>query len=304
MEKISYRALGSICLLWLLVGVPNPPAQASQIETLGTKKMRVAVRTIGHRFLNLIGDSKSRVLPVSQESNTYRLGFAEAITFDPDDLICVTEEVFDEAGWKLEYLVEVVQHSNGAVAHSFASGEVADFVFLPCQGRDLPADQYEFVFHFYNLPAHQQAVSGGTGTSSPRSNLLRGFFLLAVLGGIFWISRKRAKSEQPAPVKPGIRLGTSHFDPGKMLLQIAGKEVELSPTESQLLSVLHQSRNQTLKRGDILHQVWGDEGDYVGRTLDVFISKLRKKLEPDPGLKIINVRGVGYRLVTQQANEL
>jgi DNA-binding response OmpR family regulator len=46
-----------------------------------------------------------------------------------------------------------------------------------------------------------------------------------------------------------------------------------------------------------LNKVWGDEGDYIGRTLDVFISKLRKKLEADSSIKIVNIRGVGYKLV-------
>ena len=52
-----------------------------------------------------------------------------------------------------------------------------------------------------------------------------------------------------------------------------------------------------MERDVILNMVWGDEGDYIGRTVDVFISKLRKKLEFDSKVKIVNVRGVGYKLV-------
>jgi DNA-binding response OmpR family regulator len=52
-----------------------------------------------------------------------------------------------------------------------------------------------------------------------------------------------------------------------------------------------------VERDEILNKVWGDDGDYVGRTLDVFISKLRKKLEADACVKIVNIRGVGYKLV-------
>jgi DNA-binding response OmpR family regulator len=64
--------------------------------------------------------------------------------------------------------------------------------------------------------------------------------------------------------------------------------------------LLHSSANSTLERECILRAVWGDEGDYVGRTLDVFISKLRKKLDADSSLKIVNVRGVGYKLILNQ----
>ena len=61
--------------------------------------------------------------------------------------------------------------------------------------------------------------------------------------------------------------------------------------------LLYQKANTTVERDIILNKVWGDEGDYVGRTLDVFISKLRKKLETDSTIKIVNIRGVGYKLV-------
>jgi DNA-binding response OmpR family regulator len=61
--------------------------------------------------------------------------------------------------------------------------------------------------------------------------------------------------------------------------------------------LLHASVNITVERDVLLKNVWGDEGAYVGRTLDVFISKLRKKLEADPSIRIVNVRGIGYKLI-------
>lgn len=66
-----------------------------------------------------------------------------------------------------------------------------------------------------------------------------------------------------------------------------------------MLDLLYTNINQNVTREDILQIVWGDEGDYLGRTLDVFISKLRKKLETDPNIKIVNIRGVGYRMVLE-----
>ncbi|MBL6447968.1 winged helix-turn-helix transcriptional regulator [Fulvivirga sp. 29W222] len=82
-----------------------------------------------------------------------------------------------------------------------------------------------------------------------------------------------------------------------MTLSHKYKTTELSGKEADLLYLLYSSENQTLKREYILKVVWGDEGDYVGRTLDVFISKLRKKLVADTSLKIINIRGIGYKFV-------
>ncbi len=82
-----------------------------------------------------------------------------------------------------------------------------------------------------------------------------------------------------------------------MVLTTREHSTQLSGKEADLLFLLLSNENKTLEREHILEVVWGDQGDYVGRTLDVFISKLRKKLQADPSLKIINIRGVGYRFV-------
>jgi len=90
-------------------------------------------------------------------------------------------------------------------------------------------------------------------------------------------------------------------DSNGLKLTINDQTIELTSKESTLLALLHQNKNETVKREDLLSHVWGDEGDYVGRTLDVFVSKLRKKIALDPSLKIVNTRGVGYRLTESHA---
>ena len=86
-----------------------------------------------------------------------------------------------------------------------------------------------------------------------------------------------------------------------MILHSKSESTELSGKETELLLLLFNNENKTLEREFILNQVWQDTGEYVGRTLDVFISKLRKKLEADPSLKIINIRGVGYKFVMSES---
>jgi len=61
--------------------------------------------------------------------------------------------------------------------------------------------------------------------------------------------------------------------------------------------LLHASANSITERDVILNAVWGEDGDYAGGTLDVFILKLRKKLETDESLTIVNIRGVRYKLI-------
>ena len=94
-----------------------------------------------------------------------------------------------------------------------------------------------------------------------------------------------------------IALGDYQFDKRNTELRIEDQKIELTGKEAELLILLYDSANTTVERDVILNMVWGDQGDYVGRTLDVFISKLRKKLEQDSKVKIVNIRGVGYKLV-------
>lgn len=72
--------------------------------------------------------------------------------------------------------------------------------------------------------------------------------------------------------------------------------IELTATESRILLIFALSPNKTIERSRLQKEIWEDEGIIVGRSLDMFISKLRKKLEFDPNIKIIVIRGKGYKL--------
>ena len=89
----------------------------------------------------------------------------------------------------------------------------------------------------------------------------------------------------------------SWFHPSNQLLRINDQPLELTFRESKLLNYFYTHQNQVLERERILEAVWEDEGVIVGRSLDVFVSRLRKKIKADPGLQIVNVHGVGYKLV-------
>lgn len=71
--------------------------------------------------------------------------------------------------------------------------------------------------------------------------------------------------------------------------------------EAGLLQYLHQHLNQTLKRDDILMKIWGDDDYFVGRSMDVFITKLRKYLKDDPRIEIVNIHGVGFKLLIKES---
>jgi DNA-binding response OmpR family regulator len=71
----------------------------------------------------------------------------------------------------------------------------------------------------------------------------------------------------------------------------------LSNREAELLRHLCEQRNQVLERNAVLLALWGDDSFFNGRSLDVFITKLRRHLRKDPNVQIVNVRGIGYKLI-------
>ncbi|WP_078830594.1 response regulator transcription factor [Sediminibacterium ginsengisoli] len=80
-------------------------------------------------------------------------------------------------------------------------------------------------------------------------------------------------------------------------LQSGNEKLLLTSREADLLQLLLLHRNQQVSRNDILNRLWDNTDYFSGRSLDVFISKLRRYLEKDSSVKIINIRGVGYKLV-------
>jgi DNA-binding response OmpR family regulator len=76
-----------------------------------------------------------------------------------------------------------------------------------------------------------------------------------------------------------------------------GLSCKLSHRENELLSLLVQNKNQVLDRKAVLLKLWGDDNFFNTRTMDVFITKLRKHLQKDPAIEIINIRGLGYKLI-------
>ena len=103
----------------------------------------------------------------------------------------------------------------------------------------------------------------------------------------------------PGPVVIGdkvVFLGQYAFDFSNLTLKSNGSEKTLTQKEAEVLKLLYQNRERVLKREEILKHVWGDDDYFMGRSMDVFISKLRKYLKEDPSVQIVNYHGVGFKL--------
>lgn len=91
-------------------------------------------------------------------------------------------------------------------------------------------------------------------------------------------------------------LGEYEFDHPNLTLHLNGDAKTLTQREADLLKLFAEQPNQVIKRSDILEKLWGEDDYFLGRSLDVFISRLRKYLKQDESLKIENIHGVGFRL--------
>ena len=109
---------------------------------------------------------------------------------------------------------------------------------------------------------------------------------------------RRTSAPQTATVKgTAYILGSFIFDPLKQMLSHKDGNIKLTTKESELLDILYQHRNKLLERNHALKSIWIDDNYFNARSMDVYISKLRKHINLDPSLKILNVHGKGYKLI-------
>lgn len=245
------------------------------------------LRKIGHELLLQSGDSTSRVLPIENRGkNEYRIKFENEFAFKPELLVTTTQRLLANAPQASNYVVNVINCGNGSVAYGYAISENKKDDIITCKGRKQPKSCYIISIKF--KPTGISAITSGY--------LLGGLPLLAFVGFVF------VRSVKPRNVLPNnqetdlIAIGSVLFDTKNKRLQINNETTELTGTETRVLGIFALSPNQTVQRVRLQKEIWEDEGVIVGRSLDMFISKLRKKLEAANDVNIVVVRGKGYKL--------
>lgn len=115
-------------------------------------------------------------------------------------------------------------------------------------------------------------------------------------------SRTIDTNDQSIPLNNGsvFNLGKYTFDSLNHELRIDNKRIGLTTKEVELLRVLYSHKNQLITREKTLKAVWGSDNYFIGRSMDVFITKLRKYLKDDPDIAIVNVHGTGFRLEVKE----
>jgi len=273
-----------VFLLVLISSNVSPNFTTAQ-TSINKKHIKVNMRQIGHELLLYSGDSTSIVLPIENELNNYKIQFDSEFTFDPIELSNIIQKNLEKNNATTEYIVEIEDCQLKEIVYSYEVSLVSTVTEIACQKRTQPKGCYIVHISFMNQEAY----------TSYLPHFMIGLLILALLLLVYFFKpSKKSSNFNDANL---ITIGDYLFDNTKMTLQLKASRVELSSKETDLLFLLNNHKNEVVERETILQIVWGDEGDYVGRTLDVFISKLRKKLSQDPNVKIVNVRGIGYKLI-------
>lgn len=272
-------------------------AEVDKVE----KHVLVSMRMIGHNILLHSGDSTTRVLPIENISGRYKIRFASDFQFNPDKLVSIVDSVVQSTDIARRYITEVEKCQTGEVVYSFEVGNPEHPDVIPCRTR-MPEKACYSIF-LTILEADSPDLSGYKPADQYQVNDINPVWLISIpfaLIGLIVFTRKKTQAPIPKSVDPNlVVIGDYQFNLANSELLWADQRIELSAKESDLLLLLYRSANTTVEREVLLRNIWGDEGDYVGRTLDVFVSKLRKKLEADERVKIVNVRGVGYKMVIE-----
>jgi len=250
-------------------------------------RREVLLRKIGHELLIQSGDSTSRVLPVKKiAENEYQIRFENDFTFQPDSLVNTISRLLAKDPFAHDYIINVLNCSNYSVAYGFVVSKNKKDDIVACTGRKQPVACY--IINVTFKPTGIYTAKNGY--------LLGGLSFIAFAGFVLLRTVKTRRTLPEGQKSSRYTLGSVLFDAQHRKLFIDEKSIDLTATETRVLLIFAMTPNKTIERSRLQKEIWEDDGVIVGRSLDMFISKLRKKLELDPNINIVVIRGKGYKL--------
>lgn len=256
-------------------------------DEFATARREVLLRRVGHEILLQSGDSTSRVLPVKKiAENEYQISFEQELTFQPATLVNTTRRLLAKDPNAQDYIVNVLNCGNSNVVYGYAISKDKKDDIVACLGRQQPQACYKINIKFQSASLY----------TAKNAYLLGSLPILAIVGFLFFRTVKPRKNLPHNLHTDTFTLGSVVFDAKNRKLILNENTIDLTGTETRVLLIFASSPNETIERSRLQKEIWEDEGVIVGRSLDMFISKLRKKLELDPNIKIVVIRGKGYRL--------
>ncbi len=286
-KKICKKGLIALLLMAGLF-----PFAAAYTTDPAPESVNLALRRTADALLRSSGDHTSRipaVEPMGQDIWQIRLDQP----FDYDALPALLRESLKQYGISSPYEVMVRQCESDVITLGYHWKDVLRSDTVPCSGRELPPGCHYIEIRFLDEKDEKKPLGAG----------ITGLLLLLLGGGAGWWWWRRQKPVNPAPcVSTGdwLAFGDSRLDSNRQLLVSGGTSHTLTYRETKLLRLFATHLNTPLERDQIVQQVWADEGILVSRSVDVFVSRLRKKLSADPTVTIATVHGIGYRLEAEK----
>lgn len=291
---MNLRPRSLFIFAFLLLAISAIACFRSGNTDFASARKLVVMRNIGHEILLSSGDNSSRVLPVHEtDGNQYHIRFERSLQFTPDSIVRIIGQAVEKNNLPADYIVNVVESQKNQVIFGFAILQTEQTNLVPCKGRKQPKARYSIIITFRDTALSTLHKDYIVGAGSGLTALLLIFLRLT----ISYRQKRSVSSLGKTPLVTGniIPIGNYEFHSDNQYLEYDKEQIDLSDKESKLLSILARKLNEMVERGE-LQKVWEDEGVIVGRSLDMFISKLRKKLENDPRVRLVNVHGKGYKL--------
>lgn len=288
----------SVVLLTILLLATWYLSTTNNADKEFSERVKVAMREVGNQLLLADQDSTSLVMPVvALKQNKHQLSFQNQLSIAPKNLVRILQESFKITKLPSNYRIEVLQCSDDEVAYSYEMINTQENSIIPCFGRVLPKKCYrievKFLLEKKSFYARNKAVL---------YSFISGVLVLLFY---FYFDKKTTKDADnetgnsivlPKDSDAYIVMGSFHFYPTQNKMLREGLEIKLSNKECELLTIFAESPNTTITRDELMKRVWEDKGVIVGRSLDTYISKLRKKLKEDTTIQLTNVHGIGYIL--------
>lgn len=254
------------------------------------EKVNLALRRTAHRLLKSSGDSTSQIEPIRViDKSTFMVRLNK--NFNYDNLPKLLEESFKLHQIEDNYDVSVLNCKDGELELGYNYLDFKKDKDVACGGRKQDKNCYDLKVTFTEKPVQ----------STSKSLWLIPLWGLFLGGFIYWKRKKpiveiEFQMNTETELSDKIPFGNSSLTFSNQILDSGNVQHNLTYREAKLLKLFADNKNQLLERDFIMKSVWEDEGITVGRSLDVFVSRLRKMLQADEKVKITTLHGVGYKL--------